>query len=163
MPVFISHRTKDNALAQKVAKRLHDYHNIPVYIDEIDGDVNKAQRTAAITALLVDRINRCTNLLAVVTQNTQGSWWVPFEIGVARQAPRVITCLTDQEDASLPEYLFEWPRLRGETAVDTFARLYKAQSKILNERVLGKRATAALQFSSVTEFEKTLKIALGQR
>jgi len=163
MPVFISHRTADNEIAQRVARRLKYQHNITVYIDDIDQELGRAQGTPAITGLLVRRINDCTNLLAVVTQNTEGSWWVPFEIGVARQSPRVITTMTNVVDASLPEYLLEWPRLRGDAAVDTFAQLYKAQSRVLTEQVLQKRASASMQVSYVDQFQAGLKRALGQR
>jgi len=163
MPVFISHRTADNAIARQVAFRLKRRHGITIYMDDIDQKVKSARGTPAITALLVRRVNECTNLLAIVTENTSGSWWVPFEIGIARQAPRVITSFTDQTDASLPEYLLEWPRLRGDTAVDTFARLYKQQQKLLIEQVLEKRAAAALQIHYVDQFHASLKTTLGQR
>ncbi|ABC76784.1 toll/interleukin-1 receptor domain-containing protein [Syntrophus aciditrophicus] len=163
MPVFISHRTADDTIAKEVAYRLRYRHGITVFIDDIDQEVRQAQGTAAITALLVQRINTCTNLLAIVSQNTQGSWWVPFEIGVARQSPRAITTMTNLVDASLPEYLLEWPRLRGEAAVDTFARLYKEQNRVLTEQVLEKRASAPMQASYVDRFQASLKNALGQR
>jgi hypothetical protein len=163
MPVFISHRTADDAIARQVANRLRTTHSITVYIDDIDQEVQRAQGTAAITALLVKRINACTNLLAIVSQNTQGSWWVPFEVGVARQSPRVITTMTNQADSALPEYLLEWPRLRGDAAIDTFARIYKAQSRILTEQVLEKRAPFSVQMSHVDQFQAALKTALGQR
>jgi hypothetical protein len=163
MPVFISHRTADDAIAQNVATRLEKIHNIRVYIDDIDQALKLAQGTAEITNLLVDRIIGCTNLLAIVSQNTTGSWWVPFEIGIARQAPRAITTMTNQADSSLPEYLLEWPRLRGDSAVDTFARIYKAQKQNLTEKILRKEGTAFGQMSSVDNFHSSLKLALGQR
>lgn len=134
MPVFISHRTADDALARQAASRLRYYHGIECYIDDIDQELKRAQGTSEVTALIVRRLNLCTNLLAIVTANTEGSWWVPFEIGVARQAPRVITTLTNQEDYSLPEYLREWPRLRGASAIDQFAELYKEQNRVLPAR-----------------------------
>jgi len=163
MPVFISHRTADNEIAQRVAYRLQNKHNITVYIDDIDRELRRVQGTSAITGLLVRRVNACTNLLAIVTQNTEGSWWVPFEIGVARQSPRAITTMTNLVDALLPEYLLEWPRLRGDAAVDTFARLYKEQRRVLTEQVLEKRASASMQVSYVDQFQASLKRALGQR
>jgi hypothetical protein len=163
MPVFISHRTADNNLAQHVADRLQNDHGIAVYIDDIDRELQRAQGTAAITGLLVRRLNDCTNLLAIVTQNTMGSRWVPFEVGIARQSPRVITTMTNLVDASLPEYLLEWPRLRGDAAVDTFARLYKAQQRVLTEQVMKRQASASMQVNYVNQFQASLKDALGQR
>jgi len=163
MPVFISHRTVDNEIAKHVAERLKNHHGIPIYIDDIDQEVRQVQGTAAITALLVQRINMCTNLLAIVSENTKGSWWVPFEIGVARQVPRTITSLTNQGDASLPEYLLEWPRLRGDAAIDTFARIYNEQRRVLTEQVLRNQAPVSRQLGYVDQFHASLKKALGQR
>ncbi|HUU95200.1 MAG TPA: toll/interleukin-1 receptor domain-containing protein [Phycisphaerae bacterium] len=163
MPVFISHRTADNEIAQRVAHRLKYQHGITVYIDDIDQELRRLQGTSAITGLLVRRLNSCTNLLAIVSRNTHGSWWVPFEIGVARQCPRVITTMTDLADSLLPEYLLEWPRLRGETAVDIFARLYKEQKQVLTEQVLEKRASDTVQAGYVDRFHRSLKSALDQR
>lgn len=162
MPVFISHRTADDGIAQEVARRLKYHHNITCYVDDIDAELGRARGTAAVTGLIVQRLTSCTNLLAIVSQNTKGSWWVPFEVGVARQAPRVITTFTDQADSQLPEYLLEWPRLRGQQAVDTFARYYKQQQRLLNEEVLEKRASASQQLRTVDDFHRQLKTALGQ-
>jgi hypothetical protein len=163
MPVFISHRTADDKIAHEVADRLRIQHSIKVYIDDIDFELRRAQGTPAITSLLVQRLNSCTNLLAIFTQNTTGSWWVPFEIGIARQAPRVITTMTNLVDASLPEYLLEWPRLRGQSAVDTFAQLYNDQRNVLTDQVLEKRASASRQVEYVDNFQTRLMRALGQR
>jgi len=163
MPVFISHRTADDIIAQGVASRLRLHHNIKVYIDDIDIELRRTQGTSAITSLLIQRLNACTNLLAIVTQNTTGSWWAPFEIDIARQAPRVITSMTNLTDASLPEYLLEWPRLRGDAAIDTFAQLYKDQRQVLTEQVLRKQASASMQVDYVENFQTRLMSALGQR
>ena len=161
MPVFISHRSADDVIAKNVAYRLKNIHGITCYLDDIDDRLRKVS-PQELTKILVDMVNKCTNLLAVVTENTTGSWWVPYEIGVAKQAPRVITSMTNLRDAALPEYLMEWPRLRGESAVDTYARLYKLQKQLLVENVLEKRASASLQMSSVDGFHQRLKSQLGQ-
>lgn len=161
MPVFISHRTADDEIANAVYYRLRVHHNIDCYLDDIDArlrTVNERQ----LTKILVDKINECTNLLAIMTPNTKGSWWVPFEIGVARQAPRVITSYTNLQEYDLPEYLKEWPRLRGESAIDTYAAYYKKQRDLLENRVLQKSAGAQGQFTTVDDFHRQLKAALGQ-
>ncbi len=162
MPVFISHRTADNAIALEVANRLRNRHNIQCYIDDLDKEAQGLSGSKAITDLIVKRLNSCTNLLAIVTNNTSGSWWVPFEIGVARQAPRVITTFTNLY-SGLPEYLEEWPILRGENAIDIFARLYKEQSYALNQQTIRKSVQEPVQLATVDSFHRTLKSSLGQR
>src|SRR5262249_51630867 len=121
MPVFISHTTADDGIARQVFDRLTRHHGITCYIDDMD----RQGGASNVTALVVRRLKDCTNLLALVTQNTKTSWWVPFEVGVAREAPRIITSFSNLDQYSLPEFLKEWPVLRGESAVDTFADYYK--------------------------------------
>lgn len=162
MPVFISHRTADDYIARRVYLRLKFHHNIECYIDDIDGQLRQASGTAAVTGLIIRRVNECTNLLAIVTENTKGSWWVPFEVGVARQAPRIITTYTNQSDGDMPEYLLEWPRLRGENAIDLYAEYYKRQRVLLESRVLKKRGTEYEQRETVDSFHRQLKTALRQ-
>ena len=162
MPVFISHRTVDNDLARRVSLRLRVWHGIECYVDDMDDATQRLRGTPAITALIVRRLNACSNLLAIVTANTVDSWWVPFEVGVARQAPRVITTFTDQTDDRLPDFLLEWPRLRGESAVDEFAKLYNAQVRSLTAQVVEKHAMLADQLDAVERFHRDLKARLGQ-
>lgn len=161
MPVFISHRTADDSTARAIYYRLAEHHGIRCYIDDVDAHLQRSNEKE-LTHRLVQKINECTNLLAIMTRNTTGSWWVPFEVGVARQAPRAITSYATVPDSGLPEYLLEWPRLRGNDAIDTFARLYKAQQRTFNEVVLRKAYGEERQFSTVDSFERQLKASLGQ-
>lgn len=158
MPVFISHRTADDAIARRVYERLTNVHRIECYIDDIDREV----RTTNITSLIVRRIKQCINLLALMTPNTKGSWWVPFEVGVAREAPRIITSFTNLGQYDLPEYLTEWPVLRGEIAVDTFAEYYKKGAQRVKRAFLEERATASEGIAGIEDFHRQLKPALGQ-
>lgn len=161
MPVFISHRTADDTLARGIYYRLQQVHGIKCYIDDVDRAARAADEKA-ITSLIVSRLVACTNLLAIMTENTRGSWWVPFEIGVARQAPRMITTFTNLQRPGLPEYLTEWPVLRGDQAVDTFARHYK-QQQVTAQRVLLDQRGASASASGIPEtFHRDLKSALGQ-
>jgi len=158
MPVFISHRTADDALAKRVHDRLKSHHSIECYIDDLD----QQRVTSNITDLIVRRIEQSTNLLALVTPNTKGSWWVPFEIGVAREAPRIITSFTNLSAADLPQYLTEWPVLRGDNAIDTFAEYYKRGTQRVRTALLEKRSSVADGTLAIKEFHQRLKAALGQ-
>lgn len=162
MPVFISHRTADDPLARQVRDRLVNLHGIQCYLDDLDQQTKVANQ---ITSLIVSRLNGCTNLLALVTPNTRGSWWVPFEVGVARQAPRMITSYTNLPQSDLPEYLTEWPVLRGNNAIDLFAAAYKRQVVMVKRAFVDRTfsATAAEGIASINAFHQNLKIALEQR
>lgn len=160
MPVFISHRTADDAKATSIAYRLRVIHNINCYVDDLDP---LTRTTKKITDLILSRIASCTHILALVTDNTIGSWWVPFEVGVARQSERRISSY-DSSSKPLPEYLDEWPVLRGDSAVDKFAASYHqdaSKAKSLLESFSGKQA-GFRPVSSPDEFHRSLKSALGQ-
>jgi len=169
MPVFISHTTQDDALARKIYSRLKLVNNIDCYIDDMDKELRSKRGTAQLTPLLVDRLRRCDTLLAVVSSNTKNSWWVPFEIGTAREMPRIIASFTSLPERStyagqecLPEYLLEWPRLRTDSDIDLFAREYKQKSLILESGRV-KIAGSPAGISEVRNFEATVMKSLGQR
>jgi hypothetical protein len=162
MPVFISHRTADDAIARRVYDRLTNVHQIRCYLDDVDKEAGYANQTNRITALIVSRVRSCTNLLALVTPNTRGSWWVPFEVGVAREAPRMISSFTNLAQEDLPEFLKEWPVLRGEGAIDTFAKYYKQQNDVVKRAFVEGRAPASEGTAGVDTFHRQLKAALGQ-
>lgn len=168
MPIFISHTTTDNALAQQVYKRLKFTHGIDCYIDDTDRELASKRGQSSLTSLLVERLRRCDTLLAVVTANTKESWWVPFEIGTAREMPRAIasvTSLPEQQynwQESLPEYLLEWPRLRNEGDFDVFAREYKRRSIILESGHM-KINNSIAGPQTVRKFESDVMSLLSQR
>jgi hypothetical protein len=159
MPVFISHKTTDNLIAKKVYDRLVSYHGIDCWIDDVDPEIANSRNSSRITSLILDRLDSCTNLLAIVTENTKESWWVPFEIGVARKAPRAITTFTNMYSWQLPEYLHEWPVLKGTDAIDTFAKFYKQQKQMIKEAQIYRFSKSRIPVDS---FHNILKSALGQ-
>ena len=158
MAIFISHTTADDYVARQVYDRLTRQHSITCYLDDLD----RQGSSTNVTALVVRRLKDCTNLLALVTQNTKSSWWVPFEVGVAREAPRIITTFTNLESNGLPAFLKEWPVLRGNNAIDTFANYYKQQAPALKRTMNNKLAAAAEGMEGVESFHRQLKAALGQ-
>jgi hypothetical protein len=157
MPVFLSHRTADDQIAKSIASRLMNHHRIFCYIDNFDP---QTKTTTQVTSLILERINNCTHILALITNNTIGSWWVPFEVGVARQAQRRIASV-DKSTQVLPEYLREWPVLVGESAIDAFADLYHEDQ---SARPLQEKRTAAQRtIATAEDFHRRLKAKLGQR
>lgn len=160
MSIFISHTTADDALAQAVYNQLKHKHHIECYIDNMDETLKNSRGDASLASLLVNRLRKCNTLLAIITKNTKSSWWVPFEIGTARQMPRAISSYTNLEEPSrhsldykLPEYLLEWPRLRTREDIDIFASQY-------NNSLAGK---TIMTRDYATAFEASALKSLGQR
>lgn len=154
MPVFISHRTADDDLADRVYVYLTSQ-KISCYIDNLD---RETKTTADITELILRRLSLTSHLIAVVTQNTAGSWWVPFEIGVATEAAKRIASYTRYR-VLLPEYLLRWPALQGDLDLSAFAAEYKRDRSILERRAGFGRAE---QRSDAESFHRSLKAAIGQ-
>lgn len=157
MPVFISHRTADDEKAQALASRLRSRHNITSYLDHFDPET---ESTRNITALLLRRIDACTHLLALITSSTRDSWWVPFEIGVARKADRRITSFRSGY-VTLPEYLTEWPVLASDADLDTFAEKYHRDRAA--KPIIERHAAYARTILSADDFHSELKRALRAR
>lgn len=86
MPVFISYRHLDREKAVEIANKLRA-NDINYYLDVID---EESKSTDDITSVITKNIKKSTHLLAVISPNTNGSWWVPFEIGEATISNRRI-------------------------------------------------------------------------
>lgn len=157
MPVFISHRTQDDLIAQVVYDRLKRQ-GITCYLDHVDPNANSTNR---ITQVILEALEKSTHLLAVITDNTRLSWWVPFEIGVAQHGARRITSLS-KTTQSLPEYLHEWPVLIGDKAIDVFADAYKKDSQAARIRkgALMESVELRSQHAAASSFHTDLKSRL---
>lgn len=172
MAIFISHASADNQIAAKVFNRLKIHHRIGCYLDDIDERLRSMRGRPGLTPYLVRKIKEHDTLLAVVTQNTQQSWWVPFEIGTAREIPIIITSYTNLLDplsgnysGRLPEYLLEWPRLRTDQDIDIFANKYKERQRFQERAAdFSDRVFMGLPSDDDTrDFEIKLMDSLGQR
>ena len=135
MPVFISYRHTDRAHAMAINTRLTQA-NIKTYLDVLDAE---SQTTEDITTVITRNITECTHLMAVVSEQTAQSWWVPFEIGEATISNRRI-CSYKIGPSALPLYLDKWPKLSGENDINFFIDAYR-------EEVVSKRSIGLESFS----------------
>ena len=122
MPVFISYRHMDRPQAMAINSRLMQA-NIKTYLDVLDPE---SQTTNDITGVITRNITECTHLLAVVSEKTALSWWVPFEIGEATISNRRI-CSFRTGPAKLPEYLDKWPKLSTASDLNFFIDAYREE------------------------------------
>lgn len=122
MPVFISYRHMDRPQAMAINAQLMQA-NIKTYLDVLDPE---SQTTDDITGVITRNITECTHLLAVVSEKTALSWWVPFEIGEATISNRRI-CSFRTGPAKLPEYLDKWPKLSTASDLNFFIDAYREE------------------------------------
>lgn len=140
MKIFISHQRADTALAAWIAKRLWVYHSIDSYLDVIDPE--SSTKGDQLGEHIRDELGKCHQLLAVVSYATKGSWWVPWEIGVATEKDYPIATYAGDK-TSLPEYLKKWPYLTSEQELDVYAKVSKQahETYVNNKRYLSEEVS----------------------
>ena len=142
MKVFLSHQRDDSTRAMKVAARLR-YNGLDTYLDVVDDALRKDG--PELSDYLRAQMSTCTQLMAVVSSSTKGSWWVPWEIGVASEKDFLIATYTS-EYTELPSYLKKWPFLRTDQDIDEYARLSKTAAANIRKGYLYTREAVARSF-----------------
>ncbi len=156
MSVFISHRHSDNNIAYKISFELKRY-KVDSTIIDIDEEISDAE----ITKIILNMVNKCTHLIAIISDNTEGSWWVPFEIGVATQGEKRITSF-DISSITLPGYLTNWPIITNYDELKHFANKCFQDNTFLRENIFDERIASA-RIQTAAEFHRSLKADLGQK
>ena len=120
--VFISHQARDTDTARGIAKSLQDF-GLDSYLDVEDEAI--IADTPELEVRLRSIIAESTTLLAVMTAHTKESWWVPFEIGAARQADCLLASYVDRSSfghRELPSYLKRWPVVSSTSGLRVWAQ-----------------------------------------
>ncbi len=151
MPVFISHKKADRTEAITIGAYLRE-NGVQCYIDEFDPIL---KTTDDITNTIMSRVRACSHLMAVVSENTNNSWWVPFEIGVASETEKRITSYKLRA-VTLPEYLEKWPIMKTKQHLDLFIQMYKSDS----QTALNERSGYSATISSAESFHRQLKASI---
>lgn len=159
MKVFVSHKNVDATTAALAAQRLR-LNGLHTYLDVLDGALHKDG--SDLGDYLRARLSECDQLLAVVSPSTQGSWWVPWEIGVATEKDFLIATFASGA-ISLPDYLRKWPYLRSMADLDRYAEFSQHASRTLARKSApGYRTSQELRSSVAHDFHKGLRRSLGQ-
>lgn len=157
MKVFISHQRADTTLALSIQQRLSIRHGIASYLDVIDPDAGTA---TDLGAHVKAELSKCTQLLAIVSEATKLSWWVPWEIGIATEKDYPLATFAGGS-AVLPEYLRKWPYLRSDADLDRYAEASKtAVREFVTKR--GYLTESVARERSTKEFFRVLRGSLGQ-
>ena len=106
--IFISHKSDDRITAECLAQFISAQEDPKCYVDALDPEVSGDSPQLAKYVLNV--IHSCKALLAVVSAETQQSWWVHYEIGAADAHGRGIATYL-KVATETPSYLKVWPVL----------------------------------------------------
>lgn len=160
--VFVSHKSEDSLIAGRVAEKLWRPPRLASYIDLADKGLPDNKHD--LGEHFRDRLRQCTNLMAVISQKTKGSWWVPFEIGIATELEYPLaTYLVDVTE--IPDYLKKWPYLTSDRDLDTYATTVEKQERqLLVEAAVSdfRKIDAPRRRTYVSRLHRALKDALGQ-
>ena len=155
MKVFISHKKEDSITAFKIQNILKSL-KIESYLDLLD--TNIASSGEFLTKHIKNNLNKCSDILVVLSEETKKSWWVPFEIGMASQIDMPIVNYL-KSGIDLPEYLSYWPRLKNDDDISKYVdtRILVNRQVILERSGIHKYAGAE---SETERFYATLKKTL---
>ncbi|WP_421798267.1 toll/interleukin-1 receptor domain-containing protein [Haliscomenobacter sp.] len=109
--VFLSHRSSDKAIVRAIASILSAL-DVHYWLDEEDRDLQNAAALGMLgeTGLVyaIERgVRHSSVLLGIISKNTGGSWWVPYEIGFSRSVDKQVCFLMVSDSIQtlqLPEY-----------------------------------------------------------
>ena len=148
---FISHKGEDMTLAERAGGILYE-NGLSGYLDRwdpaVDGD------SPELEAHLREIIRETASILAVVTENTPTSWWVPFELGVARETNSQIGTFLRVDERSdnvvhLPSYLTTWPILTSESELSEWASVLSvAKQHLASGRTIFSEQTVRMSAAS---------------
>jgi hypothetical protein len=110
-----------------------------------------------LTNHIKERLNSCTDLLAVMPDKTIESWWVPFEIGMAPQRDFPIVSYLINNVKS-PDYLSYWPTLRK--TADLWKYVKAKETTLQESAILKKSINYSANRSETDAFYENLRSIL---
>ncbi|WP_235299666.1 toll/interleukin-1 receptor domain-containing protein [Portibacter marinus] len=88
--VFISHRQADEQIARRVATMLR-IAGIYYWLDVLDPQLQNTNITSIQTANIIEiALLNCTHVVAIMTDNSFGSTWIPYEYGRVKDKRLII-------------------------------------------------------------------------
>ena len=122
--VFISHQKKDSAPCKLIADYILSA-GIDVYFDEYDQDLKISNQTGnakGVVNAIRKGIHKSSHMLCVLSENTLGSKWVPFEIGYGFENTDLgVLTLKDIPNKDIPDYIKTAPLIiRGTESLNKY-------------------------------------------
>jgi MTH538 TIR-like domain (DUF1863) len=106
--IFLSHISIDKAAATEIGNYITKLGDIDIYLDINDPDLQdsvKNNDATGITRFVERGLTSSTHIMCLISADTARSWWVPYELGFAKNAGRHLSTLKLKGDISLPAFL----------------------------------------------------------
>ena len=106
--VFISHKSCDKRAAEYIARYIRSILRMDVYLDKWDillQNATSSKDDNDIVKCIHKGLNVSTHLLCLLSEETENSWWVPYEIGYANKSRLSIATVKLADVMEVPSYL----------------------------------------------------------
>ena len=161
---FISHKSTDIRPAQEAALVLAKS-GLVGYLDRWDPNVNGDHPD--LEDYLRKVIRETPSILTIVSAATNTSWWVPFEVGVARETDSEIATYVlvnpNGPTLVLPSYLRKWPILASSAELQTWSvglarTLHGMGMRSISLEGIAKMSAQDYQGTEVSRLERTGRV-----
>ena len=125
--VFISHKKEDKPKALWMQSYLRSK-GIDSFLDITD---RKPLGYRTVTEWIVANLRESTHLIVIISENTKGSMWVPFELGVGYERNEGIGTFLNGSVYNLPDYLWEFPIMKTTYDLDSFIEQCKKPARYI--------------------------------
>lgn len=105
--IFLSHASKDKIAVKRIGEYIKRA-GIDIYLDENDADLQRASLLGdhdAVTSCIEKGIHNSTDIFCIVSEDTKGSWWVPYEVGYGKKAEVDLYTFLLKDVSHIPSYL----------------------------------------------------------
>lgn len=123
--IFISHKSSDLGAAREIGDYIINNAKIDIYLDDNDkGLVDAVSREddKMIVKYIEKALDRSTHLLCLISDQTRTSWWVPYEIGIAKANFKNIASLKLKNITDVPSFLKIEAVLMGIKSLNEYLR-----------------------------------------
>jgi hypothetical protein len=106
--IFLSHISVDKSSATAIGDYITKRGDIDIYLDVNDEELQQAVKSddpIGITKFIERGLSNSTHIMCLVSAATVRSWWVPYELGFAKNAGKHLSTLKLKGEITLPPYL----------------------------------------------------------
>lgn len=137
--VFISYHHSDKAVAEKIANYLTQILDLDIYFDDSDQVLKNAidmNDDAVVTKAINNGIESSSDILCIVSNKTNESWWVPYELGYAKKKNVGIASLKIKGESDFPSYLkIEKTITHFSDFQEYYKKIRTKYSELINENI----------------------------
>lgn len=134
--IFISHKSEDKEKAIKIGDYIKAVAKIDIYLDINDDGLQGAISRGddhSIVKYIEKGLDTSTHILCLISNRTNISWWVPYEIGFAKKSSMHIASIKLKTADDLPSFLKIEQQIYSIYQFNDYLKSIKDSSQRLNE------------------------------